>query len=142
MTARRWITAFAVWTGYCWGTRIKNALGDDTSTSVTKAAIVVWSMVLVFGALALLVAARSTTLPRQRIVDVVLAVTVASWTASAISMLVGGRGAAFIAVHLTLAAVSIALGVQAHRSTSSASVRQRQPPPAFKNSPTEHSTTS
>ena len=134
--ATRWTIAFGAWTVFVWGTRIRTALGDDDMAAAAKAAVVVWSLTLV--AAGVLVIVRR----RQEVVRAVLGLTVASWAVAAVSMLTGARGAAFVAVHLTLAALSIAIGVAAYRSTSSASVKHRQPPPALRNSSTRHSTTS
>jgi hypothetical protein len=136
VTATRWTVAFGAWTVFVWGTRIKTAVGDDDMAVAGKVAVVVWAVSLVAAGVAV-VATR-----RVEVVRAALGLTVASWAVSAVSMLTGGRGAAFVAVHLTLAAISIALGVAAYRSTSSASVRHRQPPPALRNSSTPHSTTS
>ena len=130
MAARRWIFVFSAWTSFVWGTRIKNATGDETMSGLAKVAVVVWSLSLIAGALAV-VATR-----RPAVVRALLAGTVASWAVAAVSMVTDGRGVAFVAVHLTLAAISIALGVAAYRETSSASVRHRQPPPALRNSST------
>jgi hypothetical protein len=136
MTARRWTFAFGAWTIFCWATRVKNAMGDDDMGSAAKAAVVVWSAVLVAAGIAV-IAARTAPVVRA-----VLVLTTGSWAVATVSMLVGGRGAAFVAVHLTLAVISIALGLAAYRETSSASVKHRQPPPALRNSSTRHSTTS
>lgn len=134
--AARWTLAFGAWTVFVWGTRIRTAVGDDDMAGAAKAAVVIWALALVIAGVTVIVARR------PEVVRAVLALTVASWAVSAVSMLTGGRGVAFVAVHLTLAAISIALGVAAYRSTSSASVKHRQPPPALRNSSTRHSTTS
>lgn len=136
MTPSRWTVAFGAWTVFVWGTRVKTAVGDDDATAFAKAAVVVWALTLVVAGVAVIVARR------PEVVRAALGLTIASWAVAAVSMLTGGRGAAFVTVHLTLAAISIALGLAAYRSTSSASVKHRQPPPALRNSSTRHSTTS
>jgi hypothetical protein len=136
VTATRWSVAFGAWTVFVWGTRIRTAVGDDDMNGAAQAAVVLWALALVAAGVAVAVTRR------RDVVRAVLALTVASWAVSAVSMLTGGRGAAFVAVHLTLAAISVGLGVGAYRATSSASVRHRQPPPALRNSSTRHSTTS
>lgn len=104
------IVALAVWTLFVWGTRVSNILGDDGSTVDLVLAVVL-------AALGLAVAvAASIRRPRWPLVALVVA-TVATWAVrTPLILLDGDHGAAFKAVHVALAVVSLALAAAAWRS--------------------------
>lgn len=114
--------ALVVWTLLVWTTRIGNIWGDDALSTGDK-----WGrtgLALSFTALALAVAwalwRRSAWL---RTATLVLAGwTVAVWVVRAVGIATGDHDAAFIAVHLVLAIVSLTLAAAAARAQR-ASVR-------------------
>src|SRR5260221_12047097 len=103
MTAPRWTIAFGAWTIFVWGTRIKNAIGDDGMGGPAKVAVILWSATLVAGGVAVIV--RRHGGPGASGIGPLLVLTAGSWFVSAVSMVTGGRGAAFIAVDMTLPAL-------------------------------------
>ncbi len=115
--------ALVVWTLLVWTTRIGNIWGDDALTTDEK-----WGrtgLAVSFTVLAVAVAwalwRRATWLwsaPLARVGG-----TVAGWGGRSIGIATGDHEAAFITVHLVLAAVSIALAAAATASTP----RDREP---------------
>jgi hypothetical protein len=108
--------ALAAWSLLVWTTRIGNIWGDDDLTSGEK-----WGrtgLALTFTVLALAVGHalwhRSTWL--RHAVLVLAGWTVVVWFFRSVGIATGDHEAAFIAVHLVLAAVSIALSAAAWRS--------------------------
>lgn len=103
------------WTLLVWTTRIGNIWGDDELTSGEK-----WgrtALALSFTALALAVGyalyRRATW--RGLAVKVLAGWTIGVWVTRSFGIATGDHDAAFIAVHLVLAVVSIALSVLAVR---------------------------
>jgi hypothetical protein len=112
--------ALSLWTLLVWTTRIGNIWGDDELTTGEK-----WGrtgLALSFTVLALAV---GWALVRRQpwlglAVKVLAGWTTAVWITRSIGIATGDHDAAFIAVHLVLAVVSIALSVLAVRETSRA----------------------
>jgi hypothetical protein len=107
----------AAWTLLVWTTRIGNILGDDGLDSGEKAGRT--ALALSFTALAVLVVwavlARSA---RRRLAVLALAGwSLGVWVVRAVGIVGGDHSAGFIAVHVVLAAVSIALSWLAVRTT-------------------------
>lgn len=117
-TIRRPATvALVAWTVLVWTTRISNIWGDDALSSGQK-----WgrtALALSFTVLALAVAValwqRSTWL--RPAVGALAAWTLGVWVVRAVGIATGDHSAAFVAVHLVLAVVSIALSALAVRAT-------------------------
>ena len=110
--------ALVLWTLLVWTTRIGNIWGDDDLTSGEK-----WGrtgLALSFTVLALAVAHalwhRSAWL--RPAVGALAAWTVVVWVVRAIGIATGDHEAAFIAVHLVLATVSIVLSAAAWLQTT------------------------
>jgi hypothetical protein len=111
------VVAFAVWTLFVWGGRIRNAVSDDAGAGPIVLAAT-------FVALAVLVLA---TRGGWRPVVALAGWTVAVWAVRAVDIaLLSDHGAAFIAVHLVLAAVSVTLALWSAR-TVTRSARAPQP---------------
>jgi hypothetical protein len=116
------LAAFGAWTVFVWAVRLRNVL-DDSAASTDGAGRVVdaaASVVFVAGGLALLAVVALGWHRRPARVDVVArfvrvaaAVTVAVWAVRGVGIATGDHGAAFVAVHLVLAAVSVALAAAA-----------------------------
>ena len=121
---RRTALLLAGWTVFVWTTRIRNVLGDDSLDGGAKAGRVALS--LSFTALAgLVVWAALRHGDRLRPAVLLLAGwTVGVWVVRSVGIARGGHSAAFVVVHLVLAAVSIGLcwvAVRApHRFSASA----------------------
>jgi hypothetical protein len=123
---RRSALVLAVWTAFVWTTRIRNIVGDDALDGGAKAARVL--LALSFTVLAAVVGVAAWRRHR-RLREAVLALaawTAAVWAVRSIGIATDHHSAAFVAVHLVLAAVSIALSVLAVR----ASTRSAQGSPA------------
>jgi hypothetical protein len=102
---------FGAFSVFMWGTRIRNALGDDASTAHIAFSVVVASL-FTLGGLAVLVAAlRRSHL--EVAVGVLAAVTVVYWPIRAVQIALNGHSAGFVAVHTVLAVVSVSLAVWA-----------------------------
>jgi hypothetical protein len=103
------VVALAVWTFFVWTTRINNIVGDDALDGGQKAARVV--LAVSFTALvALVVVALAQRADWLRPAVMTLAVwTVGVWSVRAVAIGLGDHDAAFIAVHLALAVVSVVL---------------------------------
>lgn len=121
-----WRWAFIVWTLFVWLGRIRNAVGDPALDAGGRSGPILLSLSFVIPALLLaglsgLQLAHRDDHRLARPVSTVLLVlvvwTAAVWLVRAADIAFrSGRGAAFIAVHLVLAAVSIGLGVMAMRA--------------------------
>lgn len=95
-----------------WSTRIRNLYApDNTVTGAAKAATLAMSVaMLAIGLVVAGLAVRPTAeAVQRRIIGVAAVVTTGVWVVRGASIALGDRGAAFIAVHLVLALVSIAL---------------------------------
>ena len=104
------VWAFAVWTVFVWGNRIRNILADDGSAASLAVAIALTAM----GVAVALVAA--TGWRRAQVVAVAFLVTILVWAVRVpIILLDGDHSAGFKAVHTGLAVVSIVLGALALR---------------------------
>lgn len=108
------VAAFAPWTVFVWGTRIRNVVGDDGSSALDLAVAVLLTAAGL--AVAVLLARRSPGLPVA--VRALAVVTWLVWAVRAVAIATGGHGAAFVAVHLVLAAVSAALAAAAWSAQS------------------------
>lgn len=108
------IAAFAAWTLFVWGVRVRNVAGDAEAGPLD----LVNAVVLVAAGLAVVVllARRSPHLPAA--VRAAAVLTWAVWAVRAVEIATGGHGAAFVAVHLVLAAVSAALAAAAWSAQS------------------------
>ena len=107
----------AGWTVLVWTTRIGNIWGDDgldTGEKVGRTALA-----LSFTVLAALVVWAVLTRSRHRRLAVLglAAWTIGVWVVRAVGIVGGDHSAGFVAVHLVLAAVSIALSWLAVRAT-------------------------
>jgi hypothetical protein len=121
------VFGFAGWSAYVWATRIRNAVGDDKLGRFTRA----WtlSLSLAFVAVAVVTAAlcwrtaRSSgsrlrfDLASRRAVAALLGATVLVW-ALRVPFIVAdhSRDVPFKVVHITLAVISVGLGLAARRS--------------------------
>ena len=104
------VAAFAAWTVFVWATRVSNVLRDDASAlDLVLAAAVTGLGVLV-------AVATLRRRPQWPLVALVV-VTVATWAVRTPPLLLDAEhGAAFKAVHLALAVVSLGLAAAAWRS--------------------------
>ena len=110
MTTVLAVVAFAAWTVFVWATRVSNILGDDGSTL---------DLVLAGAVTALGVAVAVAALRRRPPwpLAALVVVTVATWAVRTPPLLLDAEhDAAFKAVHLALAVVSLALAAAAWRS--------------------------
>lgn len=114
------IAAFAAWTVFVWGVRIVNVLGDGDAATGARVANLAKAGVFVAAGLALAVALavarrRPSTVdgPLRQAVRGLAVLTVVVWAIDATDVVTGGHGAAFVAVHLAVAAVSVAIAVAA-----------------------------
>ncbi|MEO6318559.1 MAG: hypothetical protein ABIP36_07240 [Acidimicrobiales bacterium] len=116
MPTRRWTLALVVWTLLVWTTRIGNIWGDADLTDGEK-----WgrtALALSFTALAVAAAVALWRRPpwRRSAVLALAGWTIAVWAFRSVGIATGDHEAAFIAVHLVLAVVSVALSVLALRA--------------------------
>lgn len=121
--------ALAAWTLLVWTTRIRNILGDDalsTGEQLRSSALALSFTVL---ALAAAHGAWHGTAWRSRVTQVFAAWTVGVWLVRGTGIAFGDHTAAFIAVHLVLAAVSIALSAVAWRDAVSPQIEASAPGP-------------
>ena len=103
------VLTFACWTVVVWGARIRNAVQDDAGAG----SIALASSFVVLGLL--VVATRGGWRP----VVALAAWTVAVWVVRAVDItLLSDHDAAFVAVHLVLAVVSVALAAWAARAVT------------------------
>ena len=98
------VYALVAWTVLVWTTRIRNILSDDGGVP---------DLLLPLGLTALAVVAL---VDRRRGVPALAAATLAVWAVRVPMILVHDHSAAFVAVHLVLAVVSVSLAAWAHRS--------------------------
>lgn len=117
--------ALCVWTLLVWTTRIGNIWGDDDLTGGEK-----WGrtgLALSFTVLALAAAHAIYHRASWRgiVVKVFAGWTIAVWVTRSVGIVTGDHDAAFVAVHLVLAAVSIGLSLLAVREEARASLPAR-----------------
>lgn len=119
------VGAFLAWTIFVWGiVRVRNILGDDAMTSSEQTRSLLLSASLWIPAAVLLVVTvvavlRHKALPSAARIGVALlgVWTVLVWMVRAYGIaLAGDHAAAFIAVHLVLAVISVGLAVLAARA--------------------------
>ena len=115
----RAVIALVAWTFLVWTTRIRNIWTDDALSGGEQ-----WSRTALAASFTLLALWVSVALvrrsPRRRTAVVALAAwTVGVWIVRAVGIAGADHDAGFIAVHLVLAAVSIALSALAVRESLS-----------------------
>jgi hypothetical protein len=113
----RWLVAFGAWTLFVWATRIGTALDEGATGRVVLA---VAFTVVGAGLLAVAWRARGRVLTAGEVVAVRLAAawTVGVWIVRGVQIALADHEAAFVVVHLVLAAVSVALAVTTVRATT------------------------
>lgn len=115
MRARLAPWLLVAWTLFVWGTRIRNIVSDDELAGFEQA----WRIGLAVGLTVLALAGAFVLLWRRGvrpIVGTLALVTIAAWIVRGISIAVADHDAAFIAVHLVLAVISIGLAALSLRS--------------------------
>ncbi len=113
MSSRRWTIALCAWTGLVWTTRISNIWNDDALTDGEKWGRTGLALSFTVLALAVVVALVQRAGWLRPAVLALAAWTTAVWIVRAIGIATGDHEAAFIAVHLVLAVVSIGLATLA-----------------------------
>jgi hypothetical protein len=102
------VWAFAAWTVFVWGTRIRNILADDAGLP----SLLVASGLTVLG---ILVAVHAAAGRPRWAVPAAAAATLAVWAVRVPQILLHDHSAGFVVVHVVLAAVSVGLAVAATR---------------------------
>jgi len=113
--SRRWTIGLCVWTFLVWTTRIGNIWNDDALTDGEKWGRTGLAMSFTVLALAVIVALVKRAAWLRPAAVVLAAWTTAVWVVRAVGVATGDHDAAFVAVHLFLAAVSLTLAAQAVR---------------------------
>lgn len=108
------VWAFAAWTVFVWGTRIRTILSDDGGAVALAVAVGLT-------VLGVLVAVDAATKRLPWAVPWAVLATVVVWAVRAPQVLVNDHGVGFKVVHVALAVVSVALAIGAWRA------RARQP---------------
>src|SRR3954454_4575569 len=101
----------AGWMAFVWITRIRNAAGDETLSSVARASAYILSAVCLAGAATLAVVAARRG-PERLVVALVVPIVVAHaaiWIIRATQIALGDRGVPFKVVHVVLGLVSVGL---------------------------------
>jgi hypothetical protein len=111
--ARGWVLGLAAWSLLVWGTRIDNILSDPALDGAGQAWRVALALSFVVPALTAGVRWRRRSGPESRPWAAAFLAwwTILVWIVRAGGIAAGDHDAAFITVHLVLAAVSIALAV-------------------------------
>jgi hypothetical protein len=117
------LVGFGVWTLFVWATRIGTAWNQDDLTGAARAGRLGLALSFtVLGVALLVVAGRSRgrvlTRAEALVVQGAAAWTTAVWVVRAVGIALADHEGAFIAVHVVLAVVSIALGAMAVRATT------------------------
>lgn len=115
--------ALCVWTLLVWTTRIGNIWNDDALTDGEKWGRTGLALSFTVLALAAAHAVYHRTSGRGIVVKAFAGWTIGVWVTRSVGIATGDHEAAFIAVHLVLAAVSITLSVLAVREESHALAR-------------------
>ena len=115
MSRHRWTISLCVWTFVVWTTRIGNIWNDDALTGSEKWGRTALALSFTLLALAVVVALVRRAAWLRSAVVVLAAWTTAVWVVRAVGIATGDHEAAFIAVHLVLAVVSIGLSTLAVR---------------------------
>jgi len=103
---------FAGWTLFVWGGRLRNLIGEPGGVGDVSR----WSLAgsIGFTALAVVTLVAVVFLRHRRLAPILIAglavASVGVWAMRLVAIAGGGHGAAFVAVHSALAAVSVALG--------------------------------
>ena len=123
MRPTRWILAFGLWTLFVWTTRIGTALGEDDLSTAARAGRVALAVSFTVVGLALVTVAgrsrgRDLHPGESRVVRLSAAWTVGVWLVRGVQIALADHDAAFVAVHLVLAVVSIGLAVVTTRATT------------------------
>ena len=113
---RRAALFLAAWTLFVWTTRIRNVLTDDELGTAAKIGGVLLSLSFTVLGVAVVWAALRARDRHGRAVRALAGWTVGVWAVRSVGIAGGGHAAAFVAVHLALAAVSVALAWQAVRA--------------------------
>jgi hypothetical protein len=114
--------ALCAWTLLVWTTRIGNIWGDDDLTSGEKWGRTALALSFTVLALAVALAVYHGTSWRGIVVKVLAGWTIGVWLTRSIGIATGDHDTAFVAVHLVLALVSIALSLLAVREESRTSL--------------------
>lgn len=117
------LVAFGVWTLFVWATRIGTAwTQDDLSAAARSGRVGLALSFTVLGVALLIVAGRSRgrvlTRAEALVVQTAAVWTIGVWVVRAVGIALADHEAAFIAVHIVLAVVSVALAVVAVRATT------------------------
>jgi hypothetical protein len=121
---RRTALALAVWTLFVWLTRVRNAVGDDDLSTGGKAAtLLLCSSFVALAALVLDAVVRRAD-RRQALVALLGLWTTVVWVVRSVQIATDGHSAGFVAVHIGLGVVSIALSFLAVRAGSGFSARR------------------
>ena len=120
---RRWLAALGIWTLFVWATRIDNVLAQDDLTAAGPAARLALAVSFTGAGVALLAVAwraRDRVLSRVEalLVEVACWWTIGIWLVRGVQISLGDHDAAFVAVHVVLGVVSIALAAVTLRSTT------------------------
>ena len=111
----RTVLALVVWTFFVWTTRINNIVLDDALDGGQKLVRVALALSFTLLAVAVVVALVQRRGWLRPAVLVLAVWTVGVWVVRAVSIGLGDHDAAFIAVHLVLAVVSVVLAGLATR---------------------------
>jgi len=117
------LVAFGVWTLFVWATRIRTAWTQDDLSAAARAGRVGLALSFTVLGVALLVVAgrsrgRALTRAEALVVQTAAVWTIGVWVVRAVGIALADHEAAFIAVHIVLAVVSVALAVVAVRATT------------------------
>lgn len=122
-TARIMVTAFVAFTAFVWVQRLVNLAAGDESAVVVSTALSVVLLALAAATAVGLVAVWRAGWPAPPgwvagVWRTAAAVTVVVWAVRAVQITVAWRSFGFVAVHVVLAAVSIALAVGTWRAAT------------------------
>ena len=98
--------ALAAWTFVTWGTRVRNAIGDDEGPLAYVAPVL------------LIVLAILTVIRPRRWAPLLAIASIVAWLIRVPMLLTNDHGAAFVVVHVGLAVVTWVLAALVIRSTS------------------------
>ena len=123
MRGRRLLVAFGAWTLFVWATRVGTAFEQDDLSAAARAGRVGLAVSFTVVGIALLAVAwrargRELSAVEARVVQAAAVWTVGVWVVRGVQIAVADHEAAFIAVHVVLAVVSIALAVATARTTT------------------------